>query len=140
MKLKSARETEERAVARFSDLVEPDDAGTDSADKDANSDWSTQLKVDKKTGEIEPSIQNACVLLRNLPDFKGKLGYNPMSDVVTVKGELPWWKTQKYDRLEDMFKEELENMTEDEQKKLPPKLTQEGEDPWTENDWDNFYA
>ena len=140
VKLQSARETEERAVARFSDLVEPDDDGVDSADKDASSDWSKQLKVDKKTGEIEPSIQNACVLLRNLPDFKGKLGYNPMSDVVTVKGELPWWKTQKYDRLEDMFKEELENMTEEEQKKLPPKLTQEGEYPWTENDWANFYA
>ena len=38
-----------------------------------------------------------------------------MSDVVTVKGELPWWKNQKYDRLEDMFREELEKLAEEDE-------------------------
>ena len=29
-------------------------------------------------------------LVRNLPDIKGKLGDNPMTDSITVKGDLPW--------------------------------------------------
>lgn len=125
VKKTSAQEKMDEVAARFGDL-EGGDAGTDE-------DWHKQLTVDKKTGEIEPSIQNACILLRNLPDFKGKLGYNPMSDVITVKGELPWWGKQKYDRLADMFQDE-NGETE------LQKLTEDGENLWQETDWSSYYA
>ena len=120
----AAREREAEVAERFGDLT--------GAEEEEDPDWRKRLTVDRKTGEIEPTIQNAMTLLRNLPDFKGKLGYNPMSDVITVKGELPWWTQQKYDRLEDMF--------DDDPDFCPPKLTDDGESAWTENDWSSFYA
>jgi len=131
VKKTSAQEKLAEVEERFGDL-----AGVSDADAGDNENWQAQLTVDKKTGEIQPTIQNACILLRNLPDFKGKLGYNPMSDVITVKGELPWWDKQKYDRLEDMFKDDPD----DPNAVVPPKLTQDGESPWEEKDWPSYYA
>jgi predicted P-loop ATPase len=130
VKATAAREKMDEVADKFGDLEDPG-AGTDD-----NTGWESKLTVDKKTGEIHPTIQNACILLRNLPDFKDKLGYNPMSDVITVKGELPWWGKQKYDRLEDMFNDADDPHAPE----PPPKLTQDGEFPWTDNDWPSFYA
>lgn len=127
VKANAAQEKMDEVAARFGDLV-----GGDAGDGEEDN-WHKQLTVDKKTGEIEPTIQNACILLRNLPDFKGKLGYNPMSDVITVKGELPWWEKQKYDRLADMFQDE-NGETE------LQKLTEDGENLWQETDWSSYYA
>ena len=132
----AAQEKIEEVDARFGDLVETGagERGTEEGGKDA---WHNQLTMDKKTGEIEPTIQNAMVLLRNLPDFKGKLGYNPMSDVITVKGDLPWWEKQKHFRIDDLFQDVLAG---DDNDVILSKLTQDGEHPWGENDWSNFYA
>lgn len=130
VKATMVQERLERTEAAFADL-------RDAAPADPEDDsWKSQLVVDKKTGDLQPSIQNACTLLRNLPAFKGKLGYNPMSDVITVKGELPWWDKQKYDRLEDLFAEDLD----DPNAVVQPKLTQDGEYVWSENDWPSYYA
>ena len=129
----SAMEKEAEVAERFGDLMGD---GSDEEDPD----WRKKLTVDKKTGEIEPTIANACILLRNLPDFKGKLGYNPMSDVITVKGELPWWARQKYDRLTDLFEDMSGQVDDSGTANTAPKLTQDGESPWTENDWPSYYA
>ena len=94
-------------------------------------DWKSQLTLDEKSGGIEETIHNAVLLLRNLPDFAGKLGYNPMSDTITVKGDLPWWGTKSQDRLERMFDEVGGS-----------DVNQEGETlgTWEEVDWSSLYA
>lgn len=130
VKKTAMQEKQAEVASRFGDLE-------GSIDEAAEEDWQKQLTVDVKTGEIQPTIQNACILLRNLPDFKGKLGYNPMSDIITVKGDLPWWDKQKTDRLEDLFQDDPDDPN---APPPPPKLTQDGENPWMENDWPSYYA
>ena len=91
--------------------------------------WMQQLRYDKK-GRLEETLTNARILVRNLPDFKGKLGYNPMTDSITVTGDLPWRKRRReqnrHQRLEALFdagEERADRFTE-----------------WTERDWPDFYA
>ena len=64
-----------------------------------------------KTGQLEPTLNNAILYLRNHPDFKGKFGYNPMSDDITVSGEMPWQKKRTVGK-----KNSLDSVIEDEKK------------------------
>lgn len=128
-----AASTEERleAVNRdFADLAEAQ-AVEEQEQETQKKDWKSQLTLDEKTGGIEETIHNAVLLLRNLPDFAGKLGYNPMSDTITVKGDLPWWGKKSQDRLDRLFDEgEGENIGKDE----------EPLGAWEEVDWSSLYA
>ena len=63
-----------------------DGAGNGEEDPDA---WKRKLTLDKK-GNIEPNLNNACLLIANLPEFKGKLGYCNRDKLVYVTGDLPW--------------------------------------------------
>ena len=116
----AAEENIARLDAEFGDLLE-------NREEEEPKAWRSQLTLDDKTGGIEESIHNACLLLRNMPEFKGKLGYNPMKDVITVKGDLPWWTSRNKMKLGDVFAGE---------KTALPEVTV----PWGENDWPNYYA
>lgn len=91
----------------FSDLTEDDSEGqyTDGPD------WKKKLTINAKTGQLEPTLNNAILYLRNHPDFKGKFGYNPMSDDITVSGEMPWQKKRTVGK-----KNSLDSVIEDEKK------------------------
>lgn len=91
----------------FSDLTEDDSEGqyTDGPD------WKKKLTINAKTGQLEPTLNNAILYIRNHPDFKGKFGYNPMSDDITVSGEMPWQKKRTVGK-----KNSLDSVIEDEKK------------------------
>ena len=57
--------------------------------EDEDDAWKTELTLDKK-GRLEPSLNNACLILRNAPQFRGKLGYCNRDKLVYVIGDLPW--------------------------------------------------
>lgn len=122
-----------RIEEEFGDMLEDKEA--DTGDKD----WEKLLMRDEKTGEILETLSNAMLLVRNLPDFKGKLGYNPMTDTITVKGDLPWReRKRKLNQAHRKKKRGLEDIftgsddTDDEP-------LDAGAD-WNAKDWPDFYA
>jgi predicted P-loop ATPase len=117
----------------FGDLIAPagggttpEDPGEDTEDTGDTEAWKKELVFNDKTGKLEPTIHNAVLLLSNLPDFKGKLGYNPMDDTITVKGSLPWQALRKDLSVEAMFGQKPG--------------TASASTVWTENDWPEYYA
>ena len=119
----------------ISPMDEPDDGITEENDTDNDTDnvadpaddaWKKNLTFDPKSGRLEPTIHNAVLLLTNLPDFKGKLGYNPMDDTITIKGSLPWQALRNDLSVEALFGRK-------------PGAA-EATSVWTENDWPEYYA
>ena len=119
-----------RADEDFSDLLSED------ALEEGDPDWEKKLTRDPKTGAVEETLSNAKLLVRNLPDFKGKLGFNPMTDSITVAGDLPWRERKRRlnrahrkasNSLDDIFAE-----TED----AVPGVNAD----WQASDWPEFYA
>lgn len=93
--------------------------------------WMAELKRNPKTGKIEETRTNAQILIRNLPAFKGKLGYNPMRDSITVDGGLPW--RERRVQCNEESKTSLDHLFTDAVKR-------EKETEWNANDWPDFYA
>ena len=52
-------------------------------------DWRKELKYKTKTKELENSVWNLMLILRNDPELKN-FAYNEMAGMVQVTGELPW--------------------------------------------------
>lgn len=98
-------------------------------------DWMTKLIRDPKTGKVKETLGNAILLVRNLPDLKGKLGYNPMSDSITVKGDLPWRVQRRARNRQAQAAGDLDHVFGD----TTPGVQSEFPD-WQENDWADFYA
>lgn len=65
-----------------------EDGDTDSAD------WVKTLTVSLK-GNIEPTIENALIIMRNDPNIKGHYYYDAFRERPIVCGDLPW---QDYDK------------------------------------------
>lgn len=103
--------------------------------------WKSQVTRDTND-DVEETIHNAVLFLRNLPAFKDKLGYNPMSDVITVKGDLPWWTRKSKERLADLFEDyEPEDGKYDNAAALGGvDADNEQLSPWEEVDWSNLYG
>lgn len=57
--------------------------------------WVDQLEVNRKTGEADPTIGNAVLILENDPLLKGKIALNEFSGRPTVRGPLPWRRKVK---------------------------------------------
>ena len=124
---------QERAVqvnAAFGDL-----AGDDEGKAPEDTSWYKTLIRNPKTGEIEECLTNAQILVRNLPDFKGKLGYNPMLDSITVKGDLPWRERRRKLNKHYSTDKSLDNIfAADDTAGADP------DSEWTAKDWPDFYA
>lgn len=120
IRAQSMEEDMARMAADFEDLQSVASGETE--------DWRKLIVVDKD-GRPEETIKNACNILRFHPDFRGKLGYNSMSDEITVQGDLPWWTNKTKPRLTDF---------------LRGGPTEPGEakraSVWGNGDWPNFYA
>lgn len=128
----AAQEKMDEVAERFGDLVGGSDRDAKNEESD---DWTKQLTRDPKTGAVEETLTNAMTLVRNLPDFKGKLGYNPMLDSITVNGDLPWRARKR--KLNKHLREgrNLDNIFAADDSAVPDV---NGE--WTERDWPDFYA
>ena len=65
----------------FSDLTaEPEDPNA----------WKHELQLNNKTGECEPSVNNALLILLNDPDLKGKFGQDLFASQPKLLGDVPW--------------------------------------------------
>lgn len=62
---------------------------TMSADKEDDS-WTEALQVNKKTGELEPTVENALLILSNDKHLKGRFAYDKFSELVRIRGRVPW--------------------------------------------------
>lgn len=109
-----------QAESDFEDLRDAESGGDDS--------WKGLIVYDKD-GQPEETIHNACVFLRFHPDFRGKLGYNSMSDEITVHGDLPWWTSKTKPRLADFLRAGSAATGESKRASI-----------WSNGDWPNFYA
>ena len=96
------RELAARAMARaeedFADLrTEPEqtgggagDAERDGAESGRDMGWVDQLKTNHKTGEADPSINNAEIILRNDPNLRGAVAYNQFLARPVLRRDVPW--------------------------------------------------
>lgn len=67
---------------------DPQAAPTDEA-------WKKQLTVNRKTGDAEPTIMNALLILQNDPLLKGKIAKNEFLTRVVLRGPVPWRRAVK---------------------------------------------
>lgn len=73
----------------FADIVrESELEGTAAAIEDEH--WEEKLELHPKTGECEPTVNNALLILLNDPALKGRFGYNLFSDMPCLLGDVPW--------------------------------------------------
>ena len=52
--------------------------------------WAEELEYNHKTGEMDPTIQNALLIMQNDPLLAGKVALNEMSGRPTLRGPVPW--------------------------------------------------
>ena len=55
-----------------------------------NSDWATQLSINHKTGECDPAIHNAVLIMENDPRLKGVFALNEFSGQPVLRKAPPW--------------------------------------------------
>jgi len=63
------------------------DEAADDGDDDA---WKADLTTDKKTGAIEPTLNNACLILSHAPAFRDRLAWCKMGELIYVTRPMPW--------------------------------------------------
>jgi len=63
-------------------------------DEGVDTDWLEKLKLSSK-GKIEPTIDNALVIIRNDPQLKDAYYYDEFRDRPVVCGDLPWMPFEK---------------------------------------------
>ena len=52
--------------------------------------WKKQLTVNRKTGDAEPTIMNALLILQNDPLLRGKIAKNEFLTRIVLRGPVPW--------------------------------------------------
>ena len=52
--------------------------------------WEEGLELNNKTGECEPTVNNALLILLNDPALKGKFGYDLFAEQPRLRGDVPW--------------------------------------------------
>lgn len=60
------------------------------APEEPDDSWQDELDLHPKTGECEPSINNALLILLNDPALRGKFGYDLFSEQPKLRGDVPW--------------------------------------------------
>lgn len=80
-----------RAAEDFADLGDicADNGGAKDSET-PNTEWRTQLTVNHKTGEAEPTIENALLILHHDPNLAGALATNEFSARPVLRRSVPW--------------------------------------------------
>ena len=89
-------EVKRQMVAEREASVEEDFADLSGAEETAN--WQVQLKVNHKTGECDPDVDNALLILLNDPRLKGRLAKDEFSGLPKLRGDVPWRKLTQAER------------------------------------------
>lgn len=58
--------------------------------EDGDDSWKQSLALNHKTGELDPTIENAMLILLNDPALKGRFGLDLFSGYPRVRDDLPW--------------------------------------------------
>jgi len=82
-------EVKQRMVQEHQDEIDTDFADLLSAEEE-NTDWQSQLELNNKTGECEPSVNNALLILLNDPVLKGAFGYDLFAEMPKLRRDVPW--------------------------------------------------
>lgn len=82
IKHKLAEEREAQMLSDFADLV-----GEGAA---SEHDWEEDLELNKKTGECEPTINNALLIILNDDRLKGTIGYDLFAERPVRRARVPW--------------------------------------------------
>lgn len=53
-------------------------------------DWETRLELNNKTGECEPTVNNALLILLHDPALKGAFGYDLFAEKPRLCADVPW--------------------------------------------------
>ena len=64
---------------------------------DLDLEWTNDLALNGKTGEVEQSIENAELILRNDPRLKGAIALNRLSGRTVIRRSLPWRRLSNSD-------------------------------------------
>ena len=74
----------------------PGAAGAQAAEDESKEDtkWVEKLTVNHKTGEVDPTIANAELILRNDPKLRGAIAYDRFSNKQVARKRLPWRKAE----------------------------------------------
>ena len=95
---KNAPTTDKTDTYRADLAVPPPENAGDSPDLDLSSSspdedddaWKNELTTDKKTGAIEPTLNNACIILSRAPAFRDRLSFCEMGEQIYVTRPMPW--------------------------------------------------
>lgn len=69
---------------------EPAGARTHEGEDEPDLSWTDGLSVNHKTGEVDPTIGNAVLILRNDPRLRGCVAVNQFSGRTVLRRSLPW--------------------------------------------------
>lgn len=72
-----------------------DAANVATHEDDTDLTWTNDLTLNHKTGEVDPTYENAVLILLNDPRLKGVVAYNEFSNRIVVRRDLPWRKIQR---------------------------------------------
>jgi len=59
-------------------------------EKQPDKEWTKRLQANHKTGELDPLINNALLIMLNDPALKGRFGYDSFSCKPRLLGDVPW--------------------------------------------------
>lgn len=86
IKQQMTAERQAEAEEAFADLLDAPKEETPAEDDS----WKSQLTLVPKTGECEPSVNNALLILLHDPLLRGKLGYDLFAEQPKLCGDVPW--------------------------------------------------
>ena len=83
-----AKERAESAISDFGQIA-------DEASEGENFDWTTELELNSKSGDLKATIDNIWIILENDPNLRGKFALNEFAGRGEVLGDLPWSSFKK---------------------------------------------
>lgn len=93
VKRQLAAERAADAADIFADLLDETETGAP-AEEDTN--WQSKLVLNSKTGECEPTQNNALLILLNDPALKGAFGYDQFAEAPKRKRAVPWRPGERF--------------------------------------------
>ncbi|MBR5878863.1 MAG: hypothetical protein IKY91_04870 [Akkermansia sp.] len=77
----------ERVRDDFADMAGTCAAGEESGRDD---EWKKRVTVNHKTGEADPTIENAMLIIQNEPNLRGAIAHNEFSARPVLRRDVPW--------------------------------------------------
>lgn len=102
-----AGEKAEEVRSALADMEDCDGEGGEGVcgAEDVDTSWAEELRLNSKTGECEPCIENALLILRNDPNLRGAFGYNELAGHAAFLRGVPWHRLRDAGRSGDWWRD-----------------------------------